>query len=198
MTSTIGRVWTIGSATISLFTVLSLQAAAQEMPRTTTETIKGTARITTEKVSGTVLQAEGNTLAVRLSSGEVKEFVVPPDRRFMVDGKQLTVDQLEPGTELQATVTTIKTPVTERTTTIGTGTVWYVNGNNVIVTLPNGENRNYTVDESYRFIVDGEKASVHDLRKGMKISAEKIVQEPTSVLTRNTVVIGHAPGGSKP
>ena len=198
MMSTIRRVLTVASATISLFTVLSLQAAAQEMPRATKETIKGTARITTEKVSGTVLQAEGNTLAVRLSTGEVKEFVVPPDRKFMVDGKQLTANQLEPGTELQATVTTTITPVTERTTTIGTGTVWFVAGNNVMITLPNGENRHYTVDESYRFTVGGEKASVHDLRKGMTISAEKIVEVPTTQLTRNAVVIGHVPRGPRP
>ena len=198
MTVTIGRALTGASAAISLFTVLSPAAAPQDMPRTTTESIRGAAKVTTEKVSGTVLQAEGTTLAVRMSTGEMKEFVVPPDRKFVIDGRQLTVNQLEPGTELQATVTTMTTPITQRTTTIGTGTVWFVNGNSVIVTLPNGENRSYTVNEDYRFNVGGEKASVHDLRKGMKISAQKIVAEPKTEVTRDTVVTGHAPRGQKP
>ena len=197
MTNTMGRALTGAAAAISLFTILSA-ATAQEMPRTTKEAIKGTARIATEKVTGTVLQAEGNTLAVRMSTGEIQEFVVPSDRRFMIDGKELTVDQLEPGTELEATVTTTTMPITERTTTVGSGKVWYVSGRNVIITLPNGENKAYVVDENYRFNVHGQPASVHDLRKGMTISAQKIVEEPTIVLTRDTVVTGHAPRGARP
>src|SRR5260370_19708132 len=98
-------------------------------------------------MSGTVVQAEGNTLAVRMSRGEIKEFVVPADRKFVIDGKQLTVSQLKPGTELHAIITTTTTPATQRTTTIGTGTVWFVSGKNIIVTLPNGENRHYTVTD---------------------------------------------------
>ena len=180
--------------TVSALAAVCMTAAAQEMPKTTKETIRGAARVITQKMSGTVLQAEGNTLAVRMSNGEIKEFVVPADRKFVIDGKQLSVDQLKPGTELHAVITTNTTPVTERTTTIGTGTVWYVTGKNVIVTLPNGENRHYTVNDDYRFIVGGEKASVHDLRRGMKISAEKIVEEPKAEISRDVVVTGRAPG----
>jgi hypothetical protein len=184
-------------ALVPVLAAVFVTAAAQEMPKTTKETLRHAASVTTEKMSGTVLQAEGNTLAVRMSTGDVKEFVVPADRKFMIDGKPLSVDQLKPGTELQATITTSRTPVTLRTRTIGTGTVWFVAGNNVIVTLPNGENRNYTVNDDYRFFIGGEKVSVHDLRRGMKISAEKIVEEPTSEISRDTVVTGHAPGGAE-
>jgi hypothetical protein len=185
-------------AALPVLAAVCMTAAAQEMPKTTKETLKGAAKVATEKMSGTVLQAAGNTLAVQMSTGEIKEFVVPADRKFMIDGKALTVDQLKPGTELHATITTTTTPVTLRTRTIGTGTVWFVSGKNVIITLPNGENRHYKVNDDYRFNIDGQKASVHDLRKDMKISAEKIVEEPTSQISRDTVVTGHAPGGAKP
>ena len=181
------------------FALFSLATAAgqQQMPQTTKETIKGAAKITTEQLSGTVLQAEGNTLVVKMSSGGVKQFVVPESRKFIIDGKEVTVHDLRPGTTLQATVTTTTTPITERTTTIGSGTVWFVAGNNVTVTLPNGENRLFKVDDNYRFNIGGEKASVHDLRKGMQISAEKIVEEPRTELDIDTVVTGNAPP-SKP
>jgi hypothetical protein len=163
------------------------------MPQTTKETIKGGPKITTEKLRGTVLQAEGNTLVVQMSTGEIKEFVVPESRKFIIDGKELSVHDLKVGTKLRATVTTTKTPITERTTTIGSGTVWFVSGNNVIITLPDGENRNYKVEDHFQFNISGEKATVHDLRKGMTISAQKIVEEPRSELKTDTAVTGEAP-----
>ena len=51
----------------------------------------------------------------------------------------------------------------------------------------------YKVAESYRFIIDGQKASVHDLRKGMTVSAEQIVEAPRTEIAQDTVVTGHAP-----
>ncbi len=193
MTTTIRRVLTGVSMALTAVALLSSIAVAQQMPRTTKETIKGAPKITTEKVSGTVLQAEGNTLAVRMSTGAVKEFVVPESRKFIIDGKELSVHDLKVGTKLRATVTTTTTPITERTTTVGSGAVWFVSGNNVIITLPNGENRNYKVEDHFRFNIGGEKATVHDLKKGMTISAEKIVEEPRSELKTDTVVTGEAP-----
>ena len=166
---------------------------AQEMPRTTTERLKGTATVKTEQLRGTVVFVEGNRLVVKMSTGDLRTFDVPESRRFVIDGKELRVNEIQPGTKLAATVTTTTTPVTERTTTIGTGKVWWVSGNNVIVTLPNNENRMYKVNESYRFTVEGKKASVHDLRRGMMIAAEKIVEEPSMEIASGVAVTGTAP-----
>ena len=55
-------------------------------------------------------------------------------------------------------MTTTGTPVTERTTTVGDRKVWYVAGPNVILTLPNDENRQYKVKNDYKFIVGGKPA----------------------------------------
>jgi len=174
MTTTIHKFLRAMFVALTVLACLSPGAAGQQMPQTTKETIKGAPRITTEKVSGTVLQAEGNTLVVRMSTGEIREFNVPESRKFIIDGKELSVHDLKEGTKLHATVTTIMTPITQRTTTVGSGTVFFVNGNNAIITLPNGDNRNYKVEDHYRFNIGGEKATVHELRKGMKISADKI------------------------
>jgi hypothetical protein len=178
--------------TVFAAAILNL-SLAQEMPKTTKETLKGTPTVTTEQLHGTVVYVEGNDLVVRMSNGDIREFKVPPSRRFIIDGKDMSASQLTPGTELTATVTTRKTPVTERTRTVGTGKVWWVSGNTVILTLPNNENRTYKVQESYRFVVDGKPASVHDLRRGMTISAEKIVEEPVTEIASDVAVTGKAP-----
>lgn len=174
--------------------LLALTAAAQQkMPQTTTEKIAGTPTVTTQDYNGRVLYVEGNNLVVRMSTGEIRDFAVPESRRFIVDGQELTVHDLKPGTRLHATVTTTTTPVTQRTVTVGTGKVFFVSGNSVILTLPNNENRVYKVNDSYRFNVNGQKASVHELRKGMVISAQKIVEEPLTEIAANTTVMGQAP-----
>jgi len=182
----------------SFIALLVSTAATQQLPQTTKERIEGNASVKTEELTGTVLQADDGTLVVRMAGGGIREFNPPESRRFMIDGKELTVNDLKPGTKLKATVTTTTTPVTERTTTIGTGKVWFVQGNTVILTLPNNENRMYKVQESYRFNVNGHPATVHDLRKGMTVSAEKIVEEPRTEIASNTTVTGSAPPAPKP
>jgi hypothetical protein len=163
------------------------------MPQTTTTQVKGTPSITTEQLKGTVVQVEGNDLLVRMSTGELRHFNVAPGRKFMIDGKELSLQELKPGTSLTATTTTTTTPVTTRTTTVGSGKVWFASGNTVILTLPNGENKMYKVEDSYRFTVNGQPASVHDLTKGMIVAAEKIVEEPSTEIASGTMVIGQAP-----
>ncbi len=174
-------------------TLLVSGLMAQQMPKTTTEKVKGVASAKTEQLRGTVVFVEGNRLVVKMSTGDLRTFEVPEFRRFIIDGKELKVGELEPGTKLTATMTTTTTPVTERTTTVGTGKVWYVSGTTVILTLPNNENRMYKVKDSYRFMVDGRKATVYDLKKGMVVSAEKIVEEPTTEIASNVAVTGSAP-----
>ena len=182
---------------LALTVLLSLatMAAAQT---TTTELDKGPSTVTTYELRGEVAYVEGNSLVVKMSSGDVRTFNVPESRRFIVDGKELTVHELKPGTQLTATVTTTTTPVTVRTKTIGSGTVWFVMGQNVILTLPNGENKQYIVKDDTRFTVDGRPATVHDLRKGMVVAAEKVVEEPAIELATDTRVVGQAPPQAVP
>ena len=184
----------IGSCVVLLGSALM----AQPMPQTKKEAIKGSAETTTQEISGTVVAVEGGTLVCRLTTGEIRTFTPPAERRFVIDGKEVGLSDLKVGTKLHATVTTTKTSITDRTTTVGTGKVWFVSGNTVILTLPNNENRMYKVAESYRFIVDGKKATVQELRKGMTVAAEKIVEEPRVEIASNTTVTGSAPPPPKP
>ena len=171
----------------------SPSASAAQMLQTTASQVQGTPATATEHLRGTVVKVDGTTLLVRMSTGEIREFSVPSTRKFIIGGQQRSLRELKPGTVLNATVTTTTTPGTTTTTTTISGKVWYVSGNTVILTLPNGENKEYKVEESYRFIVNGQKASVHQLRPGMIVSASKIVEEPTNTITSDVTVIGEAP-----
>jgi hypothetical protein len=174
--------------TFTGFLFLATLAAAQ----TTTEK-RGTTTVTTSQLKGEVAQVEGNSLVVKMSDGEVRTFNVPESRRFIIDGKELTVHELQPGTMLTATVTTQATPVTLTTTTVKTGTVWYVQRNNVIFRLPNGENKQYIVKDDTKFTVNGNPATVADLRKGMVVHAERVTEVPMMDIASNTTVVGQAP-----
>ena len=188
--TTTRKVLTAACAVSTVFTFMVAAVAAQT---TTKERIEGAPTVTTEKLSGVVTYIEGNDLVVTLSTGELRTFHVPESRRFVIDGKEVTVHNLKPGTTLSATLTTTTTPITERTITNGSATVWFVNGSNVILTLPDGTNKMYIAKPDFKFKVEGRDATLGDLKKGMKITVEKIVAEPKTEVASNTTVIGSAP-----
>jgi hypothetical protein len=177
--------------------VVLLALAVGLRAQTTTSKVKeaaGEAKVTTEQITGEVVLVEGNWLLVRLQpSGGYRYFNIPPKRQFIIDGQTRFISDLRPGTVLTATAITTAQPVTVRTTTVTNGTVWWVAGNYVIVTLANGENREYTVPESYTFVVEGKPASVKELKKGMKVSGTKIVEEPRTEIATQTIISGKAP-----
>lgn len=142
----------------------------------------------TKRVSAEVVQVEGNYLLVKLESGEIRVFNVSPERRFIVDGTPLTVQQLKPGTILTATFTSTP-PVGAPVTTV-TGKIWYVNGNTVILTLPDGTNKSYTVPASFKFMVNGEPQSVSKLQKGMNVTAHRIPEPPAVEMSSDVEVTG--------
>jgi hypothetical protein len=177
------------AATLKNLSLVCL-AASIATAQASKETVRGQSQTTTSQVQGTVIYREGNIIVVETPKGEWKEYQVDPTRKFLIDGKELTVGQLKKGTKLTATTTTTTTPLTERTTTIGNGKVWYVGRDHVILTLPSGENKLYQVDDRFKFNVEGHDATIHELRKGMTVSATRIVEEPKTEIVENTVVTG--------
>ena len=154
----------------------------------------------TKTLSGTVVQVDGKTLVVKMSSGDIRMFTPPADRRFVVDGKELTLSELQPGTKLTATITESSTTVTDRTVQTLEGTVWYANGPTVILTLPSGENRMYTVkaDAPVKFKdYEGKEMTVFDLPKNMKITATKITEAPRTELVTTATVKGTGPATAR-
>ena len=184
--------WATVCMSLLFAAIVSGLALAQQ---TTAERVRGPATFSTSQVNGEVVQVEGNDLLVKLSTGDLKTFHVPETRKFHIDGRELSVHDLQPGTTLTATVKTTTTPVTVRTRSRLSGRVWYAAATTVILTLPDGQNKQYIVKEedNVRFTIEGRPATVFDLRKGMTVSAEKIVEAPDVEITADTSVVGHAP-----
>ena len=168
-----------------------------ELPATQTkEKVAVDAPPTIEKMQlkGEVLFVGKGSLIVKMIPGdELRVFNVKPGRIFTVDGVERTLTELEIGTVLTADVTITETPLVERTTTELKGTVFWASPKSVILTLENGENRKYEVKPDVKFIVNEKPIPVTDLRKGMKIKAAKIVEEPMMEIKEDAIVTGVGP-----
>ena len=188
MMRTICRTWrlfVIGAG------ALSLAAGAAAQATQTKETVAGgPAKVKTVQVKGEVVAVGSNWLIARNHAGEYRIYDVPAARKAIVDGVPTTLSQLKVGTMLTSTATTTETPLINRTTTITQGTVFWASPKSVIVTLEGGVNKQYEVPSGFMFDVEGKKLSAMELRPGMKLTATKIVEEPTSVITKDVVVTG--------
>jgi len=166
---------------------------AQGQPQVT-EHQRGTPEVQTVKMTGEVVRVQGDTLLARMQPlGNYSVFNVQPGREFVIDGQKKKLLELQPGTVLTGMITTKTTPVTVRTINTLNGTVWYAQGNYVVLTLASGENKDYKVPDTFQFMVDGKPATVKDLRPGMKVMATKIVEEPFTEISTETSVTGTAP-----
>src|SRR6187399_923649 len=93
---------------IALFAVTS----AAQTPQATTQRVAGAPVVTTEQLRGEVVKVDGNTLIVKMSSGELRTFSnIPDSRHATIDGVDVGVRDLKPGTRLTATITKTTTPV---------------------------------------------------------------------------------------
>ncbi|MGB2667910.1 MAG: hypothetical protein WAK48_28210, partial [Candidatus Acidiferrum sp.] len=81
-------------------------------------------------------------------------------------------------------------------TTIETvkGKVWYIAApSSVILTLENGTNQSFKIPKDQQFNVDGKMVDAFALRKGMVLTATKIVEVPASVVSQERTVTGTMP-----
>ena len=141
-----------------------------------------------------MIYVSGNELLVRMPDGTAEHFVVSPSQTFTVDGKQMTIADLKPGTHLTQTITTKTTPKTITTTRTIEGKVWHVNPPTyVILTLPDGTNKEYNVPKGQVFNINGQKDTVFQLRKGMNVSATVVTEEPVIEASMHRSVTGVAP-----
>ena len=99
--------WATVCTSLLFAAIVSGLALAQQ---TTAERVRGPATFSTSQVKGEVVLVEGNDLLVKLSTGDLKTFHVPETRKFHIDGRELSVHDLQPGTTLTATVKTTTTP----------------------------------------------------------------------------------------
>jgi len=163
--------------------------------QTTTSTTKGSASKTVTVEKGEVVYVSGNNVIVKMADGTLRHFNNVPDSvKITVDGQQLGVHDLKVGMKLQRTITNTTVPETVKTVQTVTGKVWFVNPpNTVILTLEDGKNQEFKIPNGQKFDVNGQMTDAWGLRKGMQISATKVVETPTDVVTRQAKLTGSMP-----
>lgn len=178
-------------ALVSLGFYLSASAQVQ----TSTETTKGTATHEVQVERGEVAYVSGNDLVVKMADGTLRHFPnVPESARVTVDGKELGIHDLKPGMHLQRTITTTTTPKVVTTTQTVSGRIWQITPpSSVILTLEDGTNQRFTIPRGQKFNVDGKMVDAWGLRKGMRINATRVVEEPITQVQQQAKVTGTMP-----
>ena len=173
--------------------LLPAGAWAQDTSVSTTSQT-GEAKVTTSVEHGKVVYVSGNELLVKADDGQVKHFVVPDSARVTVDGKQLSVHQLQPGMSLTRTISTVTVPKTVSTVRTIEGTVWFVNPpSTVILQFPDNSTKQYKVPSGQKFMVDGQMQTAFHLKKGMNVSATVVTDAPMTVASQSRSVTGTLP-----
>jgi hypothetical protein len=141
---------------------------------------------TIEIKNGEVMAVSGDFVTVRGPEG-VKQFHIPADFRFNMNGKQLSVYDLRPGMKLTAVIKTTETPVDMTTTEVRSAEVVHTSNTVVVLKGEDGKHRKFTAKELrekgiivYR---DGEQVAIQDLRKGDKLTATIVTEVPPVIMT---------------
>src|ERR1700747_3485443 len=186
------RTWLV-LAVGAMCLALTLSMSAQVKTETTTERGQAVHETTVER--GEVVLVNGNDLVVKMENGEIRHFAnVPESARATVDGRQLGIHDLKPGMKLQRTLTVTTTPKTITTVQTVTGKVWHISPpNSVILTLEDGNNQQFKIPKGQKFTVDGQETDAWGLKKGMRVSATKVVEEPVTVVERQKQLTGSMP-----
>jgi sortase A len=183
-----------GKGAGALVLVMAALGTAPAQDSTVTTITHGQPSFDAQVKNAEIVYVEGNDLVLKLENGRAEHLVVPDNDRFTIDGKQVSVHELVPGTKLTQTITTTTTPRYVNSVRTIEGKVWHVNApKSVILTLPENQNQVFNVPNHAKFIIDGQEKTVFDLRKGMKIKATIVTDQEHTVVESNKVAYGRAP-----
>jgi hypothetical protein len=184
----------IGRATAIAFVVAAATIAVSAQDVTSKTVSHGPKEFDTEVKNAEVVYVEGNDLVLRVDNGKIEHLVVPDSDKFTIDGKEVTVHELVPGTRLTQTITTATAPRYVKTVRTLKGKVWHVNApGSVMLTLPEGESQIYRIPSHAKITINGEKKTAFDLRKGMTLEATIVTDDTQTVIERGKAVVGKAP-----
>src|SRR5262245_58770161 len=144
---------------------------------------------------GEIVYINGNSAIVKMEDGTLRHFDNIPDSvTFMVDGKPVNIHSAKVGMKVEKQTITTTTPRVVTTVETVTGKVWQVNPpNSVILTLETGENQRFKIPPGQKFKIDGQETDAWGLKKGMRVSAQRVTEVPESVVAQEIKRTGTAP-----
>jgi LPXTG-motif cell wall-anchored protein len=163
--------------------------------QTQTDTTSGSASKEVKVDRAEVVAVSGNDLVLKMEDGTLRHLAnVSENAKATVDGREIGIHDVKVGMKLQKTVTTTTTPKLVTTVQSVTGKVWHVSPpSSVILTLDDGTNQKFNIPKDQKFNVDGQMKDAWGLKKGMKITATKVVEEPITSVTVKQQLTGSMP-----
>ena len=170
-----------------------LPSSAQVQSSKTVTHGEATREVSIER--GEIVYVSGNTVVLKMEDGSLREFDdVSDGLNFMVDGKPVNIHNAKVGMKLEKQTITTTTPRVVTTVESVTGRVWHVSPpNRVILTLENGQNQEFRIPRGQRFMVDGRETDAWGLRKGMRVSAQRVTEVPVTVVAQEVRRSGSTP-----
>jgi hypothetical protein len=199
MTSKTTRKQMVLMLTVAM-TCLAFAFSMSAQVQTETSTTHHTATVETTVERGEIVYLNGNEMIVKMQDGTLRDFAnVPESAKVIVDGKEIGIHEAKVGMKLERTITSTSTPKTITTVQTVTGKVWHViPPNTVILSLEDGTNQQFKIPKDQKFNVDGQMVDAWGLKKGMNVSATKIVEVPEVVVTRQHQLTGSMPPPPQP
>lgn len=153
------------------------------------------AQTTTYEIKqGTVLNHYDNHLVVRMADGEARDVEVPEGFMFNVDGKDVPLSALKPGTKLTSTVKTTTTPKAVQVTEVRNVEVVRRDGQTIIIRNEEGKLVQYRkVPDNIKLMADGKEIRYNQVYAGMELTAYIVHTGMTEVTEQDIAVAGHAP-----
>ncbi len=191
------RTFGLAIVILAFFCAMTMSLAAQDTTHPPTTSTVGEPKHEirpTHVQNAEVIHVSGHEIVVELENGKIELLNLGENQTFQMDGKDLSVHELTPGTKLSQDIHTITTPQEVKTLRTLNGRVVHVNPPGyLLVSLPEGGTREFTVPSDTVFHINGQDKTIFDLRKGMNISATVLTLEPLHSVTAHTVVTGQAP-----
>jgi hypothetical protein len=189
---------------VSLLAASAAIATAQQ-PSTTRIVQSGQPQSTssTHVVKATVVSVNGNKVVGEDATGHATEYTIPDGFKFQFEGRDIGVADLKPGMHVTATITTTTTTTPVYVTTIKTGKVLAVSGDNIIVRGPDG-NRVFSNREAaarnVKVMRNGKEAYLNELRPGDIMTAVIVTDHPPTVASEREVqaMVKAAPAAPAP
>jgi len=176
------------------FLAIAFTAQAQ-VQTSTTKTPQGAPTKQVKVERGEIVYVSGNSVVVKMEDGTLRHFDnVPESTTITVDGKQLNVHQLQVGMKVERQTITTTTPRMITTIKTVTGTVWQVSPpSSVILTMENGKNQQFKIPNGQKFTIEGQVTDAFGLKKGMKVDAQQVIEQPETVVTQEVKRTGIMP-----
>jgi hypothetical protein len=174
-------------------TAPSMTSAAQVQTAKTEALGEATKKVNVER--GEIVYINGNSVVVKMEDGAFRHFDnIPDSLTFMVDGKPVNIHTAKVGMKLEKQTVTTATPKVVTTVETVTGKVWHITPpNSVVLTLENGENQQFKIPKNQKFMIDGRETDAWGLKKGMKVSVQRVTEVPETVVTQQIKKTGTAP-----